>query len=177
MTQGTQKNTSILTRGDVFAVGEVLDVLSAQDIQLMVEGDQLRYDAPEDAITDEVLTLLREHKAALLALLAPPAPANDATATEPSPQEPCIHQEHVFPSPPPYPGRPVGAPFRPGQQVWLYRWDNHTPRFDARVTIVQMRTLWPGEQDIGWCNAAGAVTWHNARLAVAVETPEAPRHP
>lgn len=38
------------------------------------------------------------------------------------------------------------------------------------MTIVQMRTLWPSEQDIGWRNAAGEVTWHNARLAVAVET-------
>jgi hypothetical protein len=74
--------------------------------------------------------------------------------------------------PPPYPGHPVGTPFRPGQQVWLYRWDDQTPRFAVPVTIVQMRTLWPGEQDIGWCNAAGEVTWHNARLACAVETPE-----
>src|SRR5262249_48713149 len=156
MTQGTQKNTSILTKGDIFAVGEVLDVLSAQDIQLMVEGDQLRYDAPEDAITDEVLTLLRQHKAALLALLAQPAPAHAAAAPEPSAQ-----QEHVSPTPPPYPGRPVGAPFRPGQQVWLYRRDDQTPRCDAPVTIVQMRRLWPGEQDIGWCDAAGALSWHN----------------
>src|SRR4029453_8699453 len=79
-------------------------------------------------------------------------------------------KEHVPPLPPPYPGHPVGAPFRPGHQVWLYRWDDQTPRFDAHVTIVQMQTLWPGEQDIGWCDAAGAMTWHNARLAVAVET-------
>jgi hypothetical protein len=104
----------------------------------------------------------------LLALLAQPAQANDAAATEPS-----AHQEHVSPAPPPYPGSPIGAPFRPGQQVWLYRWDDQTPRFDAPVTIVQMRTLWPGEQDIGWCDAAGEVTWHNARLAVAVKTQEA----
>ena len=148
---------------------EVLQTLQARDIQLMVEGDLLHYDAPEDAITDEVLTLLRQHKGALLALLAQPAPANDATATEPSPQEAFAHQEYRLPSPPPYPGHAVGAPFRPGHQVWLYRWDDHTPRFDAPVTIVQMRTLWPGEQDIGWRNAAGELTWHNARLAVAVE--------
>ena len=83
----------------------------------------------------------------------------------------CPRREHI--SPPPYPGRPVGAPFRPGHQVWLYRWDDHTPRFDAPVTIVQMRTLWPGEQDIGWCDAAGEVTWHNARLAVVVERSKA----
>jgi hypothetical protein len=50
-------------------------------------------------------------------------------------------KEHVPPLPPPYPGHPVGAPFRPGHQVWLYRWDDQTPRFDAPVTIVQMRTL------------------------------------
>jgi hypothetical protein len=47
---------------------EVLHALQARDIQLMVDGDQLRYDAPEDAITDEVLTLLRQHKYALLKL-------------------------------------------------------------------------------------------------------------
>jgi hypothetical protein len=35
-----------------------------------------------------------------------------------------------------------------------------------------MRTLWPGEQDIGWCDTTGQLTWHNARLAVAVETQE-----
>ena len=80
------------------------------------------------------------------------------------------NKEHVSPAPPPYPGRPVGALFRPGHQVWLYRWDTQTPRFDVPVTIVQMRTLWPGEQDIGWRDAAGEVTWHTARLAVAVET-------
>ena len=82
-------------------------------------------------------------------------------------------KEPVPPLPPPYPGRPVGAPFRPGQQVWLYRWDDQTPRFAAPVRIVQMRTLWPGEQDIGWCNDVGELTWHNARLAIAVETQEA----
>jgi hypothetical protein len=47
------------------------------------------------------------------------------------------------------------------------------PRFDAPVTIVQMRTLWPGEQDIGWCDGADALSWHNARLAVAVQCSKA----
>jgi hypothetical protein len=172
MMRRTQKNTSILMEGAMSEVGEVLAVLSAQDIQLMAEGDQLRYDAPEDAITDEVLTLLRQHKAALLAWLAQPAPANDAAATAPSTQEVCPEQEHLSPPPPPYPGSPIGAPFRPGHQVWLYQWDTHAPRFDAPVTIVQMRTLWPGEQDIGWRNTTGALSWHNARLAIAVEMPE-----
>jgi hypothetical protein len=153
-------------------VGKILHTLQARDIQLRVEGDQVRYDAPEDAITDEVLTLLRQHKAALLTMLAQRASAHDAAAAAPSPKEACPRQEHLSPPPPPYPGRPVGAPFRPGHRVWLYRWDDHTPRFDAPVTIVQMRTLWPGEQDIGWRNTAGALSWHHARLAVAVEPPE-----
>jgi hypothetical protein len=153
-------------------VGEVFHRLQTRDIQLMVEGDQLRYDAPGDAITDEVLALLRQHKAALLAWLAQPAPANDAAATAPSTQEVCPEQAHASLLPPPYPGSPLGAPFRPGDRVWLYRWDDHAPRFDAPVTIVQIRTLWPSEQDIGWRNTAGALSWHNARLAVAAETPE-----
>src|SRR5262245_48286490 len=156
---------------------EVLQTLQARDIQLMVDGDQLRYDAPEDAMTDEVLTLLRQHKQALLALLAQSAPAPDAAATALHPQEVCTDQEYRPHRPPPYPGHPVGAPFRPGHQVWLYRWDDQTPRFAAPVTIVQMRTLWPGEQDIGWRNAAGEVTWHHARLAVAVDTQAAERRP
>jgi hypothetical protein len=98
----------------------------------------------------------------------------DESGLEPHTQEACPPPEYV---PPPYPGHAVGAPFRPGHQVWLYRWDDQTPRFDAPVTIVQLRTLWPGEQDIGWCDATGEVTWHNARLAVAVETQELRRHP
>ena len=149
-------------------VVEVFHTIQARDIRLMVDGDQLRYDAPAGAVTAEVMTLLRQHKPGLLALLqqgAEPSAAHTA--------ETCTHQEHVPPPPPPpYPGHPRGAPFRPGQQVWLYRWDDHTPRFDAPVTIAQMRTLWPGEQDIGWRHAAGEVTWHTASLAVAVETQE-----
>lgn len=104
----------------------------------------------------------------MLAVLAQSAPVHDAATTAHGPQETCTTQEPVPPAAPPYPGQPVGAPFRPGQQVWLYRWDDQTPRFDILVTIVEMRTLWPGEQDIGWRNAVGELTWHNARLAVAV---------
>ena len=48
---------------------EVLHDLQARDIRLTVDGDQLRYDAPEDAITEEVLSCLRQHKTALLMLL------------------------------------------------------------------------------------------------------------
>src|SRR5262249_28942293 len=147
--------------------------LMAAGCQLTRVDDRLRVHDPRHVLTDALRQALRQHKQDLLAMLAPSAPANDAPATAPSTQATCIHQAHV-PSPlPPYPGRPVGAPFSAGQRVWLYRWDTHAPRFDASVTIVQMRSLWPGEQDIGWCNAAGEVTWHNAWLAVAVERSKA----
>lgn len=152
---------------------ELVTVLHTAGCRLIPEGEHIRVQDPQHALTDDLRAATREHKAALLALLSQPAPAHDATATEPSPQEACTQQEHVPPPAPPYPGRPVGAPFRSGHQVWLYRRDDQTPRFDAPVTIVQMRTLWPGEQDIGWCNDAGELTWHNARLAVAVERSEA----
>jgi hypothetical protein len=130
----------------------------------------VRCHAPKGVLTPALLDEIRQHRQELLALLTQSAPAHDTAATEPSPQEVCTQLEHVSPSPPPYPGSPTGAPFRPGHQVWLYRWDDQTPRFDVPVTIVHMRTLWPGEQDLGWRNAGGEVTWHNARLAVAVET-------
>ena len=155
----------------------LLDELRTKGVHLTLEGQHVAVDAPKGVLTDDVRQAIRQHKAALLALLAQPAPAHDAAATAPSTQEVCPRQEHASPLPPPYPGSPVGAPFRPGHQVWLYRWDDQTPRFDAPVTIVQIRTLWPGEQDIGWCIAAGELTWHNARLAVTVETQEGLRHP
>jgi len=155
---------------------DVLTTLTALGCQVSAEGDTLRILDPHHALTDALRQQIHTHKAVLLAMLAPSVP-DHAADTELSPQEVCTHQAHVPPSPPPYPGHPVGAPFRPGHQVWLYRWDTQTPRFDAPVTIVQLRTLPTGEQDIGWCNTTGEVTWHNARLAVAVETPEVHRHP
>src|SRR5215471_11191830 len=79
----------------------------------------LRYKAPKVVLTPELLDAMRRHKEGLLALLAQPALANDAPAITPSTQATCIYQAHVPSSPPPYPGRPVGAPFRPGHQVWL----------------------------------------------------------
>jgi hypothetical protein len=152
-----------------------MTTLRSHDVILTTCGDQLRVDAPEGVLSDEMRQAIRHHKAALLAWLAQRAPAHDAAATALCTLEMGTHQAHVPLPPPPYPGRPMGTPFRPGQQVWLYRWDHHAPRFDVPVTVVQMRTLWPGEQDIGWCDAAGEVSWHNARLAVAVGAQEAER--
>jgi hypothetical protein len=81
---------------------EVLHTLRARDIRLTADGDQLRYDAPEGAITDEVLALLRQHKAALLTLLqqtlpstarAPESetPVPDVTTAVPPTVASCLH--------------------------------------------------------------------------------------
>jgi hypothetical protein len=150
-------------------VQEVLAAIVQAGGRLMPNGEKITVEAPAP-LPQDVLALVREHKAALLALLAQSALAHGAPTTAPSIPEMYSHEERNLPSPPPYPGRPVGAPFRPSQQVWLYRLDNHTPRFEVPVMVVEVRTLWPGEQDIGWRDAAGALSWHNARLAVAVET-------
>jgi hypothetical protein len=45
---------------------ELLQDLHARDIRLTVEGNRLTYDAPEGVVTEEVLTLLRQHKVAIL---------------------------------------------------------------------------------------------------------------
>jgi hypothetical protein len=153
-------------------VQEVLAAIVQAGGRLMPNGEKITVEASAP-LPQDILALVREHKAALLAWLTQPAPAHDATATTPSTPGLCAHEERAPASPPSYPGRPMGAPFRPGQQVWLYRWDDQTPRFDTPVTIVRMRPLWFGEYDLGWCNAAGELTWHNARLAIAVETQEA----
>ena len=76
-------------------VGEVLAVLRARDIRLMVDGDQLCYDAPAGAVTPEVVTLLREHKTAFLAMLSPAAPVTKSPATARNPASltqyyPCV---------------------------------------------------------------------------------------
>jgi aspartate racemase len=50
-------------------VQELLSELRELDIRLWVEGDQLRYKAPKDALTPERLAQLLEHKAAILTFL------------------------------------------------------------------------------------------------------------
>jgi hypothetical protein len=48
---------------------ELLQDLQARDIRLTVDGDRLTYDAPEGVMTEDILTLLRQHKTALVTLL------------------------------------------------------------------------------------------------------------
>ena len=52
---------------------ELLKVLERADVQLEVVGDELRYDAPPDALTDALLVELREQKAAVIEVLRRPA--------------------------------------------------------------------------------------------------------
>ncbi len=76
--------------------GEVLAVLRARDIRLMVDGDQLCYDAPVGAVTPEVVTLLREHKATLLATFSHATPTAECATMAPArpnpltPFYPCV---------------------------------------------------------------------------------------
>src|SRR5262245_8589951 len=121
------------------APGELLQILTAAGCRLLLEGSALRVQDPQHALTDALRQAIRQHKENLLSMLAQAAAAGDAPATAPSTPELCTHRGHVPPSPAPYPGHPMGMPFRPGQQVWLYRWDDQTPRFATPVTIVQMR--------------------------------------
>lgn len=51
---------------------DVLRDLQAKHILLSVEGERLTYDAPAEVMTPDVLNLLRQYKAGLLALLEPP---------------------------------------------------------------------------------------------------------
>jgi hypothetical protein len=60
---------------------EVLHMLQERDMQLIVDGEQLRYDAPASAVTAEVMTLLLQHKKELLAMLVQASPA--ITSPEP----------------------------------------------------------------------------------------------
>ena len=76
----------------------LLDALRTKGVQLTVEGDQLAIDAPKGVLTDDVRQAIRTQKAALLALLAQPAPAHDTPATAPSTQEACTHPEHFPPT-------------------------------------------------------------------------------
>jgi hypothetical protein len=53
---------------------ELLHEFQARDVRLTVDGERLSYDAPADAMTEPLLTLLRQHKQALLTLLAQESP-------------------------------------------------------------------------------------------------------
>ena len=51
---------------------DFLEEMRQRGVLLEAKGDRLRIDAPEGIITPELLTMLTEHKAAVLEILAPP---------------------------------------------------------------------------------------------------------
>jgi len=56
----------------------VLADLEKRDIKLWVEGERLRYTAPQGALTPLLRTQLQAHKVALMALLRQEQSADDA---------------------------------------------------------------------------------------------------
>jgi hypothetical protein len=51
-------------------LSELISLLDYLDVRLSVCEDRLDYDAPNGVLTDKIMAALREHKAALIALLA-----------------------------------------------------------------------------------------------------------
>lgn len=64
---------------DVVAI-RLLATLTARGVALMVAGDVLRYAAPPDVLTPDLLAALRAHKDAILALLTDVQPVPTAYA-------------------------------------------------------------------------------------------------
>ncbi|MEM9174224.1 MAG: thioester reductase domain-containing protein [Myxococcota bacterium] len=68
------------------ALTALLARLESLDVRLQVDGEQLRVNAPKGALTDELKTALREHKATIVALISGGrAPETEAGATEREP--------------------------------------------------------------------------------------------
>lgn len=63
-------------------VAQLLGALRDKDVSLWVEGDQLMFDAPEDALTPADLDLIRAHKPAILELLKVASPDAMASTVE-----------------------------------------------------------------------------------------------
>lgn len=80
---------------------ELLRFLLSHDVQVAADGPRLRYDAPDDLVTDELIAALRQHKAALLAWLTATDPHGQvATRTLPSyVQEHFWHRARQHPRP------------------------------------------------------------------------------
>lgn len=74
---------------------ELLTLVDRRDIRLWVEGDRLRYDAPQGALTPELRARLREHKAQIIALVTERSAAGpNPTALREAP--PSFAQRHFW---------------------------------------------------------------------------------
>ena len=59
----------------------LLATLAEKDVQLWLDGEKLRYRAPADALTDELMAELKRHKGAILERLSGPAPVSFAPSS------------------------------------------------------------------------------------------------
>jgi hypothetical protein len=57
---------------------DLIDHLAGRGIEIVVNGDQLRWRAPAGAMTDDDIALLREHKHAIVAAHRPTHPTPEA---------------------------------------------------------------------------------------------------
>ncbi|HHY94540.1 MAG TPA: hypothetical protein GX513_05965 [Firmicutes bacterium] len=67
---------------------DLLAGLKGRGITLQPEGDALRYSAPKGAMTDDLRAAIREHKAALLALLSAGQAGQVEAQSSPAPRIP-----------------------------------------------------------------------------------------
>ena len=81
------------SNGGVFFDAQcLLQELQRRDIQITVDGDHLRYDAPDGAMTAELLAQVRQHKPAILALFqaTTPGSALEDVPVPPGPELPDV---------------------------------------------------------------------------------------
>ncbi len=78
---------------------QLFQTLTARGCRLLQDGEQLRIQDPQHALTDDVRQAIREHKQELLTLLAQAEPANVGPPATPHTQEVCTHQAHFPPTP------------------------------------------------------------------------------
>jgi DNA repair protein RadA/Sms len=103
----------------------------------------------------------------------------DGVMNEPTPSAPTngrpapvdCHPPSV--GPPPYPGHPVGNPFKVGRRVWVYQEDG-TPLCQHPVEVLAILTWDRGVLIRCRLSATGELRWHDAALCVAVPTEHAP---
>lgn len=64
---------------------DLLAECTRRGIALRPEGEAIRYSCPKGAMTDELRSLIREHKAALLALLSAGSTGQEGAVSSPAP--------------------------------------------------------------------------------------------
>ncbi|MBK9313099.1 MAG: hypothetical protein IPM55_02450 [Acidobacteria bacterium] len=57
------------------SITDLVTTLTGQGVKIWAEGEKIQIEAPDDILTDEIIETIREHKPALLSLLALPCPS------------------------------------------------------------------------------------------------------